>query len=128
MKLDNTPRGSYVHRIFCEDETGLFAKLLYHEVASPTLALEKIANDVLFPQNEHVAGIIRRALGPDVREDVLFLCKHSIIGPCAFYNFSRPLRERVIGRKTMSEEEKERTARHVARFSLGGLKETEDME
>ena len=40
-----------LHRIFSEDESGIFAKLLYLEMASPTLALEKIATDVLFPQS-----------------------------------------------------------------------------
>lgn len=112
-----------LHRIFSEDETGLFAKLLYREMASPTLALDKIARDVLFPQSQHLNGIIEKMLGEDFTEHQLFLCKSSIIGQCAFYNFSRPLRERVIGKKSMSEEEIDRIARHIAQFSLGGLKE-----
>ena len=115
-----------LHRIFNEDETGLFAKLLYREMASPTLALDKIAKDVLFPQSQHLDGIIEKMLGKDFDEHQLFLCKHSIIGQCAFYNFSRPLRERVIGKETMSEEEIDRIARHIARFSLGGLKEIQN--
>ncbi|MEN8255821.1 MAG: CerR family C-terminal domain-containing protein, partial [Verrucomicrobiota bacterium] len=34
-----------LHRIFSEGESGLFAKLLYREMASPTLALERIATE-----------------------------------------------------------------------------------
>jgi len=110
-----------LHRIFNEDATGLFAKLLYREMASPTLALDKIAKDVLFPQSQHLNVIIEKMLGKDLDERQLFLCKHSIIGQCAFYNFSRPLRERVIGKKRMPEDEIDRIAHHIARFSLGGL-------
>ena len=54
-------------------------------------------------------------------DETISRCKRSIIGQCAFYNFSRPLRERVIGTKRLTETEIEQTARHIARFSLGGL-------
>ena len=112
-----------LHRIFSEDESGIFAKLLYFEMASPTLALEKIATDVLFPQSQHMAFVIKKMLGEEIDEQTLFLCKRSIIGQCAFYNFSRPLRGHVMGCASMSEDEIDRIARHIARFSLGGLKE-----
>jgi len=114
---------AFLHRIFSEDKSGLFAKLLYREMASPTLALKKIATDYLIPQSQHMAAVIENMLGPDFDGHALTLCKHSIIGQCAFYNFSRPLRERIIGKKNMPEEEIDRIARHIARFSLGGLKE-----
>ncbi len=112
-----------LHRVFSENETGLFAKLLYREMAAPTLALDRIAKEVLRPQSEFLAAALRTSLGTSIDETQLRLCMHSIIGQCAFYNFSRPLRERVLGCNTMSEEEIERTARHIATFSLGGLKE-----
>jgi len=112
-----------LHRIFSEEDSGLFAKLLYREMASPTLALERIAEEAIFPQSEFLAEAIHAALGEQAGEQHIRLCMNSIIAQCAFYNFSRPLRERIIGRKTMSEEEIDRIARHIARFSLGGLKE-----
>lgn len=112
-----------LNRVFSENETGLFAKLLYREMAAPTLALDHIAKEVLQPQSEYLAAALRASLETSIDESQLRLCLHSIIGQCAFYNFSRPLRERVLGCKTLSEEEIERTARHIAVFSLGGLKE-----
>ena len=110
-----------LHRIFSENENGLFAKLLHREMSSPTLALRKIAKDYLVPQSRHMAAVVERMLGPDFDEAALMLCRNSIIGQCAFYNFSRPLRQHMLGRQTMTEEEIDRTARHIARFSLGGL-------
>lgn len=110
-----------LQRIFCEKESGLFAKLLYRELASPTLALERIAEEALFPQTEFLTGAVCTALGKEAGDDEVRRCMNSIIGQCAFYNFSRPLRERVIGRKTLTMEEVEHLARHIAVFSLGGL-------
>jgi AcrR family transcriptional regulator len=115
-----------LHRIFSETETGLFAKLLYREMASPTLALDRIAEEVLKPQSEFLARAIRVGLGDLLDEVQLRRCMHSIIGQCAFYNFSRALRERVLGCRTLNEEEIERTARHIASFSIGGLKEIQE--
>jgi AcrR family transcriptional regulator len=112
-----------LHRIFSETETGLFAKLLYREMAAPTLALDHIAKELLIPQSQFLGEAVRKALKTKLEEEDIRLCMHSIIGQCAFYNFGRALRERVIGKKTMSEEEIERMARHIARFSMGGLKE-----
>ncbi len=115
-----------LHRIFAEDERGIFAKLLYYEMASPTLALDRIAKEVILPQSQYLVKIIREFMGKAISDDVLQICKHSIVGQCAFFNFSRPLRERVMGKKTMTEEEMEQTARHIARFSLGGLQAIKD--
>jgi len=112
-----------LNRIFSEDEKGLFAKLLYHEMAEPTLALEKIAQEALFPQSRQVEKIIQTVLGDAVDSQVLMGCKLSIIGQCAFYNFSRPLRGHILGKETLTERELDRMARHITQFSVGGLKE-----
>ncbi len=114
---------AFLHRVFSESDTGLFAKLLYREMASPTLALDRIAKEVLQPQSEFLATALRNEFGAAMSEAQLQRCMHSIIGMCAFYNFSRPLRERVLGCKTLNEEQIVATARHIAAFSLGGLKE-----
>ena len=111
-----------LHRIFSEDKTGLFAKLLHREMASPTLALDRITEEVLLPQNQYMRTVIQKLEGAGFDDPQLRLCKNSIISQCAFYNFSRPLRECVIGKKNMTEEEIQRIAHHIAIFSLGGLR------
>jgi AcrR family transcriptional regulator len=112
-----------LHRIFSEGEAGLFPRLLNQEMAAPTLALEKIAKEALFPQSQQVENAVKKLFGDPCDEHILWLCKHSIIGQCAFYNFSRPLREQVMGCGELTEEGIEAIARHIAKFSLGGLKE-----
>ena len=112
-----------LHRIFSETETGLFAKLLHQEMSNPTLALERIAEEVLLPQTRFLGKVVHMALEQHVSEEQIRACMNSIIGQCAFFNFSRPLRQHVIGKSTMTAEEIEHTARHIARFSHGGIKE-----
>lgn len=112
-----------LHRIFSTGEASLFPRLLNQEMAAPTLALEKIVKEALLPQSLHVEQAVRKHFGDACDEHTIWLCKHSIIGQCAFYNFSRPLRERVMGCGEMTETAIEQIARHIARFSLGGLKE-----
>lgn len=118
---------SYAHavmnRIFCDTEAGLFPKLLHQELSHPTLAIERIAKEALYPQSRFVGKAVHDELEPDIDEERIHLCMHSIIGQCAFYNFSRPLREQTMGKKTLSEEEIEQIAHHIATFSIGGLKE-----
>ena len=112
-----------LHRIFSETETGLFAKLLHQEMSHPTLALERIAEEALLPQSLFLGKVVHAALEQHVSEEQIRLCMNSIIGQCAFFNFSRPLRKHVIGKSTMTEEEIDDIARHIAAFSIGGLKE-----
>ena len=110
-----------LHRIFNAGEAGLFPRLLHQEMAAPTLALDKIAKEALLPQSQQVEKAIRKQFGDDCDEHILWLCTHSVIGQCAFYNFSRPLRERVTGCGEMTEEGIDQIARHIATFSKGGL-------
>ena len=112
-----------LHRIFSETETGLFAKLVHQEMSNPTLALDRIAEEALVPQTLFLGKVVHAALEQHISEEQIRSCMNSIIGQCVFFNFSRPLREHVLGKTTMTENEIEHTARHIARFSVGGIKE-----
>ena len=112
-----------LHRIFSETETGLFAKLVHQEMSNPTLALDRIAEEALVPQTLFLGKVVHAALEQHIPEEQIRSCMNSIIGQCVFFNFSRPLREHVLGKTTMTENEIEHTARHIARFSVGGIKE-----
>ena len=107
-------------RTFSDGPEGAFAKLLYREMASPTLALEKIAEEVLEPQVRRLREAIESAF-PGADPEAVERCVHSIIGQCVFYNFSRPLRARVMGAETLPPSKIEALARHIARFSAAGI-------
>lgn len=115
-----------LHRIFDDGAAGFFPKLLRQEMAFPTLALDRIARDALFPQSRFLADHVHQELEGHVPEQDIHRCVHSIIGQCAFYNFATPIRNRVVGKKASIENEIQRTARHIARFSMGGLVKIRD--
>jgi AcrR family transcriptional regulator len=110
-----------LHRIFSEDDAGLFPLLLAREMVSPTLALEKIATDALLPQSGFLKQALIPYLGEEANEEMVMGCMLGVISQCAFFNFNRGLRETVIFKKTMTEEELDQMARHIARFSIGGI-------
>lgn len=110
-----------LHRIFSEDDAGLFPRLLAREMVAPTLALEKIALDALLPQANYLKSTLKPYLGEQADEEMIMGCMLGIISQCAFFNFNRGLRETVICKKTMTIEEIDQMARHIARFSIGGI-------
>lgn len=115
-----------LHRIFDDGPAGFFPKLLRQEMAFPTLALDLIARDALQPQSRFLGDHVHRELEGHVGEEDIRRCMHSIIGQCAFYNFATPIRNRVVGKRASIEDEIQRTARHIARFSMGGLMHIRD--
>lgn len=114
-----------LRRIFSEDETGHFAKLLCHEMAAPSLALNHIAEEALFPQKQYLSNTVARFTGEEIDQEKLHLCLRSIIGQCAFYNFSRVLRERMLGKAALDEHEIDAIAKHIAIFSIGGIEKVQ---
>ena len=115
-----------MHRIFSENTAGIFPKLLHQEMSNPTLALERIADEVLKPQSMFLGKMVREALKHDVPQERIRLCMHSIVGQCAFYNFSRPLRERIMGDSPLTDAEITTIAQHITTFSMGGLNATKE--
>ncbi|MBN2161609.1 MAG: CerR family C-terminal domain-containing protein [Pontiellaceae bacterium] len=115
-----------LNRIFSEGPEGRAARLFCQEMAAPTLALERILNEAILPQHQQVEKIVIKVLGSDIPDPLLQLGKHSIAGLCAFFNFSAPLREIVMKRKTLTPFEIEFIAHYVARFSYGGLMAVKD--
>jgi AcrR family transcriptional regulator len=115
-----------LHRIFDDGAAGFFPKLLRQEMASPTLALDRIAKNALFPQSRFLGVHVHQLLEGHVSDEDIRRCMHSIIGQCAFYNFATPIRNRVVGKRASIEKEIQRTARHIARFSMGGLMKIRD--
>ncbi len=115
-----------LHRIFDNGAAGFFPKLLRQEMAFPTLALDRITKNVIYPQSRFLGDQVHRKLEGQIPDEDIRRCIHSIIGQCAFYNFATPIRNQVVGKRASIEKEIQRTARHIARFSMGGLNSITD--
>jgi AcrR family transcriptional regulator len=97
------------------------AKLMAREMAEPTAALQKIADQGVKPRLAILSGIIRQVIGPEMPDIVVRRCARSIVGQTLFYHFARPMLERVFHDEKLDASAIDELAEHIARFSMGGL-------
>lgn len=114
--------GAYIERILTPQPTAWIHRLLAREMAEPTAALDLIVDDAIRPQLADLGDVVSALLGcgpddPRVRPIVL-----SIQGQCLMY-VPTPVSMR-IGRRhgPATPAQVEAIARHVAEFSLGGIR------
>lgn len=96
-------------------------RLILRELAEPTPALDWIVTQRLAPLRDVLLGIVAALLGPAASMEQVLRCGLSVIGQCAHYALAGPLISRATNAYPASEEDLDRIARHIFRFSLGGL-------
>lgn len=105
-----------------KDKLGQFSRLYLMELVNPTGLIKDAWQDMIEPQRHKLHKIIRAIIGPDVEELSILFCELSIVNQCRalvtikdsdlHYMLGHPLRAELI----------ERLARHIADFSLAGIK------
>jgi len=113
---------SFLLRITDQGRPAWQGKLMAHEMADPTPALDRVVEQVIRPQAMYLAGILRDLLGPAADADLLRRSASSVIGQCIFYFHARAVIERLFPDHRMDRDELENTAAHITRFSLDGLR------
>ena len=112
-----------LRRALARDDTGSFARLMVQEMACPTLTLTHIVDEAIRPQADHICRILRDLLeGDDTDPRVVTECMLSIMGQCLILAANRPVRSRLLAERDFSEEDADRLADHITRFSLAGLR------
>jgi len=101
---------------------GHFVRLYLMELINPTGLIQPLWNELARPKRELLLDIIRRIMGkPEVDEEVIF-CELSVINQCRmFLTISPPDLEYLLG-QPLTPQVLERLARHIAEFSLAGIK------
>lgn len=111
-----------LRRVFATDEYGIFSRLMVQEMACPTLTLSNIVDRAIRPQSEHICGILRELLGDNkIEQSTINECMASIMAQCIIFASNRPVRSLLLGKDDFCEEDVERLANHITRFSLAGL-------
>ena len=100
------------------------SQLLMRELHEPSPALDSIAREIIAPLHEHLTRLVREIVGDKVAPAEIRRCVFSIVGQCSFYRHSREMNRRVYPGLEYDLEEIEATAKHIAEFSLAGLKQT----
>ena len=112
-------------RVFASDDAGIFSRLMVQEMACPTLTLANIVDMAIRPQSEHICAILQELLGDtDVGRGVLNEYMIGIMGQCIIFASNRPLRSHLLGKDDFGDEDVDRLADHITKFSLAGLKAT----
>ena len=113
---------AFVFRIFSDEEASMFPRIMVKEMAEPTEALGAIMNEVVAPQKQMLAEIIRELLGPDACEMDLRACGFSVISQCVFFAFNRVMREQHFEGMPDKDAHVEKLAEHIWQFSLSGIR------
>jgi AcrR family transcriptional regulator len=97
-------------------------RLLAKEFSDPSPALEWLVEKHIRPQQAVLSGIVAELAGPGADRDALRLAVLSVIGQCLHYAYARPVISKLIPGFFETSADPATLARHVTRFSLGGIR------
>lgn len=97
-------------------------RIMARELADPTPALDKIVCEAIAPLHKFLGQLVREIAGAGIGEIELRRCVLSIFGQCLFYRHSHPVLQRLHPELRYDNKEIEATARHIADFSLMGIR------
>ena len=103
--------------------TAALGRLLVLEMVEPTSVLDEMMDVFIQPTARYLDEILRAIVPEANTEKRLRLCRLSVVSQCVFLNFTRSVRERIMGRPELSDDEIEELARHMTRFSMAGLRD-----
>ncbi|AAU92164.1 transcriptional regulator, TetR family [Methylococcus capsulatus str. Bath] len=113
---------NFLARLLDETHLGRHGKLIAREIADPTAALDQVIESTMKPRCALLQGIIAELVGPGVSEADMHRLGLSIVGQCLMYRHSRSLIDRLCPEIIATPEEIEKTAEHIARFSMAALR------
>jgi TetR/AcrR family transcriptional regulator, regulator of cefoperazone and chloramphenicol sensitivity len=97
-------------------------RLLMREVSEPTAALDAIVEQGFRPRIEYLAGVVARMIGCSQDDPRVMRCIASIQTQHTAY-LRNPVAERLGFRFDPTPEHIDEAADHIARFSIGGVRE-----
>ncbi len=111
----------FLERIAGKDRQSWLQKIMTHEVANPTPALDVVFDQVVQPRLAYVGGILAALLGCPQDDPRVLRCVGSVFGQCTVYQWAH-VRERLLKDKPLTPERIDQLANHVFEFSLAGIR------
>ncbi|MBI3829376.1 MAG: CerR family C-terminal domain-containing protein [Planctomycetes bacterium] len=112
---------AFFSRLLEVGNSGCIGRIVAREMLEQSVVLDRLVKELIRPQQQLLAGIVREMLGPDAPEERVGACTRSILGQCIFYLHARPVIQRLYPELKDKLPEVEGLAEHVLRFSLSGL-------
>jgi AcrR family transcriptional regulator len=107
--------------VLADERRGWYMRIMAHELANPTPALDRVASEVIARNYTRLRGLIGKIIDRSDEDDLTRLCTHSIIGQILHYAHGRPMISRLWPSLAMTPETLQRIADHIATFSLAGM-------
>jgi AcrR family transcriptional regulator len=96
-------------------------QLMVHEMAEPTEALERVANQVIVPRIEYMRELVGEMLGLPPEDEQVLRCVLSV--QSQFHTaMANPISSRLVPGFIEDRAAVDRLARHIADFSIGGIR------
>jgi TetR/AcrR family transcriptional regulator, regulator of cefoperazone and chloramphenicol sensitivity len=98
-----------------------FARIMAHEMAQPTPALERVA-EAMGANYLRFRTLVGKLLGRGPNDARTRMCVHSVVGQILHYVQSRPMLARLWPDLNLDDEgQRRRIADHIVAFSLAGM-------
>jgi AcrR family transcriptional regulator len=97
-------------------------RLMAHEMARPTPALDDVVRDVIGPSYQRLRDTVGAMLSLPPDHETTRMCAHSIISQVIHYVTGRPVISRLWPELKMTHEQVENVAEHIATFSICSIK------
>ena len=97
-------------------------RILMHELADPTPALDQVIEQIGRPVFLRVLQLVGGMIGLPATDEKTRLCTISVMGQILVYVFARPLLAGVWPELKMTPEQVERIAEHIGDFSLAYIR------
>lgn len=107
--------------VFSSDHPDWLFRVMAHEWAQPTPAMDRVLNGTMRPLYDRFRQIVGTIIGRPPDDEKTRLCVHSIIGQALHYVQGRPVLARLWPDLTMTPQQVDRIADHIADFSLAYL-------
>lgn len=109
---------NFLCKLLDDSHLGCHGKLIAREIADPTDALDEIVTTAIQPQFVLLEDIVQAILGPGQDKARIRRCVLSIFGQCLMFKHSRSVIDRLCPETIETQREIERSAEHIAQFSL----------
>ena len=124
-----TPKGrlyafvrGFLLRVLDPDQPAWHRKLLALEMAQPSAAMRSAIENGIRQGHRLLCDILVELLGPRAGDECIDLCIASIAGQCLFYQRGRHMISRMLRHIEFTPDGVDKLARHIAEFSLGGVR------
>ncbi len=104
--------------------------IVHKEMANPTGYLQDVMQKSIEPLHEGLNKIIRELLGDDASDDLVEICRHSILSQCfsPMLDFRKRKKKHAVKPQMIDRVGIDKLEKHIYLFCLAGINATRDNE